>query len=592
MRALTGQGIVQTTGMPSRYARLATDPTVRRAWAVGAVFFLCAVIFIAKLYYLQIVRHEYFTSLAAKAQDAYRELEPERGSIIVRERDRDYPVVTNRALYLVVANPSKVTDPTRVVDTLTSVLGLGEDEWRPIAAKLARRADPYEPLRRKVTKQQVEKIRAAAMPGITDTRESYRYYPEPGFSGQLLGFIGFADVARVGRYGLEGYFERELAGTVGSERGVGDAYGRPLAIGEQRVQAARDGDDLVLTIDRAVQKAACDRLRQGIETFVARGGTVIVLQPSSGAVLAMCSLPNFDPERYSAVDDAAVYNNPAIFEAYEPGSVFKPITMAAAIDLGKMRPPDTYEDTGEIKLVGGKRIRNADGQAHGVQTMLQVLEKSLNTGAVHVVRKVGKESFRRYVQDFGFGQPSGITLDGEVAADISSLARRGEIYAMTASFGQGITVTPLQLAAAFGALANDGRLMRPFIVAERRLPDGTAVATQPQAIRQAVTSRTASTITGMLVQALEGVYDHKAKLPGYYVAGKTGTAQIADPAGGYGQDVHHTFIGYFPAYQPAFVILVKLDRPTKVKHAADSTTVIFRQLAEFLVDYYQLPPQR
>lgn len=578
--------------MLPRHARLVTDPTIRRAWMLGAVFFLCALVIIVRLFYLQVVRHDYFMSLAAKAQDAYRELEPDRGSIFVRERGREYPIVTNRTYYLVVANPSKVTNPGRVVDTLSTVLDLTPEEWPSIAAKLSRRSDPYEPLWRKVTKEQVEKIRAAALPGITDVRESYRYYPEPGFSGQLLGFIGYSDDRRVGRYGLEGYFERELAGAAGSERGVADAYGRPLAIGKRSVQEARDGDDLVLTVDRAVQIAACDRLRQGVETFSAQGGTVIVLQPSTGAVLAMCSVPNFDPVLYSEAKDPSVYNNPAIFEAYEPGSVFKPITMAAAIDRGAVKPQDVYEDSGEIKLADGKRIRNSDLQAHGLQTMVQVLEKSLNTGAVYVVTKVGKEAFRRYVQDFGFGKPTGITLDAEVAGNISSLDRRGEIYAMTASFGQGITVTPLQLALAYEVLANNGTLMRPYIVAERRHADGTVVKTAPQAIRQVITSRTASTVTGMLVQALEGAYDHKAKLNGYYVAGKTGTAQIADPAGGYGEEVNHTFIGYFPAYKPAFVILVKLDRPTKVKHAADSTTVIFRQLGEFLVDYFQLPPQR
>lgn len=569
-----------------------TDVAAWRLRLVGAVFFLWALVIGVRLFDLQVLRFNYFSSLAAKAQATVRPLLPERGVIYVREGGQRHPVVSNRDYYLVYADPRKVVDPGRTVDTLARILALGQDEWPLIAAKLARRNDPYEPLRHKVTLEQVQQIRAAALPGISDAPQPYRNYPERAFSGQVLGFVGFADDGQIGRYGLEGYFERELAGVAGSLRAVADAFGRPLAIGERVQTAPRHGEGLVLTIDRAVQLQACEIMAQGVATYEAVGGTVIVADPVSGAVLAMCSVPNFDPEHYREVEEAAHFNNPAIFLSYEPGSVFKPITMAAALDRGLVRPEDTYEDTGEIKLASGGRIRNSDLKAHGTQTMVQVLEKSLNTGAVHVERKLGKERFRQYVRDFGFGVKTGITLDTEVAGDVSTLDRRGEIYAMTASFGQGITVTPLQLIAAFGALANGGTLMQPYVVAERVQPDGTVVPTAPKSVRQVITPRTSSIISGMLVQAVEGVYDHKAKLPGFYLAGKTGTAQIASPDGGYGSEVHHTFVGYFPASQPRFVILALLERPTKVKHAADSTTVIVRQVAEFLVRYYQIPPQR
>lgn len=575
--------------MPTLPAR---DAAASRLLVIGAVFFVWSAVIAVRLFDLQVLRADYYSGVAAKAQATYRELTPERGLVYMRETGNLYPIVSNRDYYLVYADPRQVTDPGQVVDTLTSVLGLSQDEWPAVAAKLARRNDPYEPLRHKVTLDQVKKIRAAGLPGIRDVPVAYRYYPEPAFGGQLLGFVGFAEERQVGRYGLEGYFERELAGTIGSLRSVGDAFGRPLAIGERQLSAAENGESLVLTIDRTTQLQACEVLRTGITSFAAEGGTIIVQRPATGELLAMCSLPNFDPESFQDVADPSVYNNPAIFTAYEPGSVFKAITMAAALDRGLVQPQDTYDDTGEIGLASGGKIRNADLKAHGVQTMVQVLEKSLNTGAVYVARKLGRDQFRAYVKDFGFGARTGITLETEVAGDISPLDRRGEIYTMTASFGQGITVTPLQLVAAFGALANGGTLMQPYLVSEHIRPDGTVVAVQPQPIRQVVAPRTASTISGMLVQAVEGVYDHKAKLAGYYVAGKTGTAQIASPDGGYGLDVHHTFVSYFPASHPEFVVLVKLDRPTKVKHAADSTTVLFHQLAEFLVDYYQIPPQR
>ena len=584
--------VLPLSALRRRGAPTHRDPLRRRLFVLQAGFFMCAGAIILRLFDLQVLRAEYFSSLAAKAQDRIAQLQPQRGSIYVRERGALFPVVTNRDYYLVAADVRQVADPAKVVDTLAAALELSADEWRPIAEKLARRADPYEPLRHKVTKAQSEKIAAAALPGLQLIPESFRYYPEPAFGGQLLGFLGFDHDRRLGRYGLEGYFERELAGNPGSLRTVADARGRRLSIGEREFEPPRDGENLVLTIDRTVQWTACDLLGKGIATYEAVGGTIVVLQPSTGAVLAMCSLPNFEPEHYEQVDDPSRYNNPAIFTPFEPGSVFKPITMAAAIDRGLITPRDTYEDTGEVKLVSGQRIRNADLQAHGVQTMVQVLEKSLNTGAVHVVSKLGKEQFRRYVQDFGFGQKTAITLDTEVAGDVSSLERRGEIFALTASFGQGITTTSLQLTLAFAALGNGGKLMRPYLVAVRISADGSVIATtQSQVVRQVVTPRTASTITGMLVQVVEGGWGNKAKVPGYYVAGKTGTAQIAE-GGQYGSDVNHTFIGYLPSGNPKFVALVKLDRPTKVKHAADSTTVIFRQLAEFLVGYYQIPPER
>lgn len=580
-----------------RWSRAAAAPrpdaTGRRIVILGAAFFFGAAVLVIRLVDLQVVRAGYFSSLAAKAQDTSRQLAPERGSIFVRDGAKLFPVVTNRDYYLISADPRRVTNPGQVVDTLARVFHLTPEEWRPLAEKLARRRDPYEPLRHKATRTETDAVSAARLEGIFVTPEGYRWYPEPGIGGQLLGFVGFAGDQRVGRYGLEGYFQPLLAGQSGSLRGVADAHGRALTIGTREIDPAKNGDSLVLTIDRTVQLAACEQLDQGIAAFAATGGTVLVISPQTGALFAMCSRPNFNPEDYASVSDFSVYSNPAIFTPYEPGSVFKPITMAAAVDRGALSPDDTYEDSGEVKLATGQRIRNSDLKAHGVQTMVQVLEKSLNTGAVFAESKVGKAAFRQYVRDFGFGALTGVTLDTEVPADVSALDRRGEIYAMTASFGQGITATPLQLALAFGALANGGKLMRPNIVAERLSGDGGPTAvTKPQVVRQVVTARTASTISGMLVQAVEGVYDHKAKVPRFYVAGKTGTAQIAAPGGGYGADVNHTFIGYFPAKRPAFVVLVKLDRPTEVKHAADSTTVVFRRLAEFLIDYYQIPPER
>ncbi|MBI5221449.1 MAG: penicillin-binding protein 2 [Candidatus Magasanikbacteria bacterium] len=294
------------------------------------------------------------------------------------------------------------------------------------------------------------------------------------------------------------------------------------------------------------------------------------------------------PDSYNEVEDINYFNNPAIFYPYEPGSVFKPITMAAALDKEKVTPSATYEDTGEVKI-GPYKIRNFDKKAHGIKTMTEVLELSLNTGAMFAAEQVGKEDFVKYVKNFGFGQLTGITLDTEVSGNISSLDKKGDIYYLNASFGQGITATPLQLATAFSALANGGKLIKPYIVSEIVKPDGTLVKTWPEVIRQVISPKTSNLISGMLVSVVEKGYDKKAKVPGYYLAGKTGTAQIA-AKGGYSGEVIHTFAGYGPVSNPRFVILLRLDKPQGVAFAADTLSPLFRQLANFLINYYQIPP--
>jgi cell division protein FtsI (penicillin-binding protein 3)/stage V sporulation protein D (sporulation-specific penicillin-binding protein) len=263
--------------------------------------------------------------------------------------------------------------------------------------------------------------------------------------------------------------------------------------------------------------------------------------------------------------------------------------MAAALDLGKVTPETTYEDTGEVKI-DRYTIRNFDDKAHGVNTMTQVLENSLNTGAMFAVEKVGKENFTKYVKAFGFGRLAGITLDKESAGDISSLNKKGDIYYLTASFGQGIMTTPMQLVSAYAAIANNGKLVKPYIVSEVIKPTGEIVKTQTQETKQVLTPKTAALLTGMMVSVIEKGYDKKARVNGYYLAGKTGTAQIASSGGGYGAQTIHTFMGFGPVSNPKFVVLIKVDKPQGPRFASDSLGPSFRQLCQFLVNYYQIPP--
>jgi len=526
--------------------------------------------------------------MSSEKHEVYKDLFPERGSIYTREKGELYPIVTNRDYYLVYAEPTKIESPKKIVDSITSILGLEEEEWKDLLGRLAKDDDPYEPIKHKVTKSQVDQIEALELEGIGFLPETHRFYPEEGIGGHIFGFVSMQDEEKVGQYGLEGYFDKELEGKSGLIKSIKDALGSLVTVGQRSVQRAEDGVDLVLTIDRHVQFTACQKLKEFYDYFEAESGSVVIMEPT-GAIIAMCSFPDFDPENYNEVEDINYLNNPAIFYPFEPGSVFKAITMAAGLDTGKVEPETTYVDEGEVK-VGPFTIRNADLKAHGEQTMTYVLEQSLNTGALFVEQEIGKKTFKKYVEKFGFGKNTGITLDTEMAGDLSQLDKRGDIYGITASYGQGITVTPIQLVAAFAAIANRGALPQPYIVSEIIKPDGEKEATEPKTIRQVIDPKTASLLTGMLISVIENGYGIKGKVEGYYLGGKTGTAQVAGPRGGYGTKTVHSFVGFGPVSNPKFVMMVKLDSPKGIRFSSDSVTPLFGQLAEFLLNYYQVAP--
>src|SRR3989338_1875041 len=377
-----------------------------RITILTVVIFLFGLIIIGRLFTLQILQNSFYSLLATEKHEIYRDLFPQRGSIYVHEGGDLYPLVTNKDYYLVYAEPIKIKSPNTVIDKITPILGLEEEEWKALLPKLAQNDDPYEPIKHKVSPEQVEQIESLGLDGIGFLPETYRYYPEKSIGGHIFGFVGFQSDERVGQYGLEGYFNQELSGKSGLLKSVKDALGSLVTIGPRSIQSAEDGVDLVLTIDRQVQFFACQKLKEFFDYFQSEKGSVIIMEPKTGAIIAMCSLPDFNPEYYNEVEDINYLNNPAIFYDYEPGSVFKPITMAAALELGEIEPDTTYEDTGEVK-VGPFTIRNFDNQAHGIKTMTEVLELSLNTGAMFAAEKIGKDNFREFVEAFGFGQPTG-----------------------------------------------------------------------------------------------------------------------------------------------------------------------------------------
>jgi len=558
-------------------------------------FLLFAALIAVRLAVLQIADHATYAALAEGQHGLFRQLYPERGRVLLRDmKDGSVvPLALNQTLSFVYAEPRRVQEPEAAAAALAELLGYDETRHADLLRRLSLPDDPYEPIERHVSSETAERIAALNFAGIRLTDERARLYPDPSLGGHLSGFLGYAaDGSLAGKYGVEGYFEKTLAGTPGSLTSQRDVSGRLIAVGERSVNPAVDGADVLLTVDRTIQFFACDALRRAVERHRADGGSVIILEPDTGRVLAMCGAPDFDPNAYRQVSDIAVFNNPVIFNAYEPGSIFKPVTMAAGIDAGAITPNTTYEDFGEVR-VDDWTIRNSSPGARGRQTMIQALEESLNTGMVFAMRAMGKDTFADYVKRFGFGEKTGIELETESAGDIRPLDRRGEIFAATTSYGQGMTATPLQMAAAYVALANGGVLKRPYIVEEIRRSDGTVEKTRPMDVRRVIETKTANLVGAMLVSVIEHGHGGQAGVPGYYIAGKTGTAQVPQASGGY--DPNKTigsFAGFGPVEQPRFVMVTRIDHPKDVKWAESTAAPLFGEIAAFLVQYLEIPPTR
>ncbi len=557
------------------------------------VIFLFVGIIVYRLFVLMVMEHPFYEALASGQHDIYEKLIPERGEILVPDRyseDQMYSVATNKTYQLVYAVPKKITDSEDAAKKLAPILDVEEEEILP---RLQKEDDLYEPLKRQVPDDDIEKIKSLEIEGIEFSDESYRYYPEGKYFGQVLGFVGYQGDERAGQYGIEGYFNEVLSGEQGFFQAQMDAGGNWITVGDTQFKEAVDGADIVLTIDRTIQFTVCEKLAKAVERHGADSGSVVILDPKTGAVMTMCNYPDYDPNNYNEVESADVYINRAIYNQYEPGSVFKPITMAAALNEGEVGPNTKYVDEGSIEI-GKYTIRNADSKVYGEQTMTQVLEESINTGAIFAAEKIGNERFYEYIKRFGFGKSTGIQLQTEVSGDLSSVAELKDIYTATASYGHGITVTPLQLVAAYAAIANGGKLLKPYIVDEVRYSDGYVNKTTPEEITQVLTSKTAATLGAMLVRVVENGHGKLAGVNGYYIAGKTGTAQLplTDRVGYDPNRTIGSFAGFGPVDDPAFAMIVRIDVPRDVIWAESSAAPLFGDIAEFLLNYFEVPPNR
>ena len=541
-----------------------------------------------RLYNLQVTAHAYYEELASNQHKIYEDLVPKRGEIFAKDGSGYYPVAVNRELSLVYAVPKEIEDPRAEAHELASILQLDE---RDLESKLDQPNGWYAVIQHKVEDDKAAEITSKKLKGIYMTPESERFYPADNFASQVVGFVGSDGEKTVGRYGLEAYWNKELEGTPGKLEQEQDTGGRWISISEKNIVPAQNGADLYLTIDHTIQYRAEMAIKKAVEKYQADRGSMVIMDPATGRVLAMASAPDFNLNDYSKIDDISVFANPAVSDNYECGSIFKSITLASGVDAKVVTPDSTYTDTGAVNEAG-YTIQNSDKKANGVQTMTQVLEKSLNTGAIFVEKLLGNMRFLEYVKNFGFGDKTGIDTIGEANGNISGLKQLININAFTAAFGQGLSVTPIQFTSAIAAIANGGKLMKPYLVDKISYPDGHEDDTQPQVVRQVISKEASLDTTRMLISVVQNGHGKKAAVPGYLVAGKTGTAQVPKPGGGGYEDNQHigSFAGYAPAYDPKFVMLVKLDNPKNVDWAESSAAPTFGEMAKFLLDYYNVEP--
>ncbi len=521
----------------------------------------------------------YFEDLSVTISQREREFSPARGRIYDRDGEL---LATNDVQYELGISPNYVVNAEDVSETLSDLLDKSVGEIRASTQLTA----PYVLIERPVSAEvgaQIKALTDTNLSGVSLTPIAHRVYPGAMLGAQVLGFVGYAGDRQVGYYGVEGFYNDVLSGR--SVQGVE----RIVPFEAQPEPVPAQGADLYLTIDRDVQFLIEGVLASAIQLYGADGGTVIVMNPRSGEILGMASYPTFDPNRYAEnLPETPI--NPAVSAQFEPGSTFKILTMAAALDSGLVTPDTPFFDSGLIE-VGGVPIRNWDGGAWGPVDMLGCMQHSLNVCLASLSVQLGPTTYYNYMSAFGVGSPTGVDLAAEAAGRLKVPGDSDwfESDLGANAFGQGVALTPLQLIASVAAVANGGTMMQPHILREVRNGDYVHV-TRPQVLGRPIRPETAAVLSQMLAQSIRNGEGDQALVPGYSIAGKTGTAQIPIPGGYDPTRTIASFVGWGPVDDPQFVVLVKLDRPSTSIWGSETAAPMFASLVKRLVILMEIPP--
>jgi cell division protein FtsI (penicillin-binding protein 3) len=556
------------------------SPYRSRALVLTTVLVLLLGAIVARLGYLQLISHEELSRLAERQYSKTIPLRPERGPILDRH---GYALAVSAAVESIYALPGRIADTAAVASALAPHLG---ERPQDIEQRLA--ADrPFVWVKPKIPPPTAEAIRALRLPGIGTVPESLRFYPSRELAAHVLGFVGRDD------HGLEGIelaHDKTLAGEPGVALVERDALGREVTGQPTILKAPTPGTGVVVTLDATIQYLAERELEAAWRSTGAKAGMVLVMDPRTGEILAMALRPTFNPNAYQLATPEQ-WRNRAITDPFEPGSTFKAVLAAAALDEGVVRPEDRFYGEQGVITIASRTIR--DWKKYGWLTFREVLQFSSNVGAIKVGLQVGRERYYRHITAFGFGSLTGIGLPGESRGQLRPPARWSGLSLASMSIGQEISVTGVQLLAAFGAIANGGRLMRPHVVRGYLDVHGREVRhVEPEAVRQVISPETAQTLTELLTAVVAEGTGRKAVVEGYPVAGKTGTAQKPDP-------VTHvysrkpgvlSFIGFVPANAPRLVILALLDEPKTVVWGSEAAAPIFAAVAAPILRHLDIAP--
>ncbi len=545
-------------------------------------FLGCFFLLIARLFYWQIVEADSLTQQAQSQYGSLITIVPKRGDI---QTSDGFPLVTNRLSYLVFANPKEVKNADTVGGKLSSLLDIS------VASLSGRLTSPgyWVSLKSGIDAKTKDAIDSLHIPGVGFEESYARLYPEASLAASLVGFVGKDTVGNdKGYFGLEGYYDRQLKGRYGQAIEVHDALGRPILSQVSGNGQAIDGRTLVLTIDRSLQFLVEQKLQDGIKEFGAQSGMIGIMDPKTGGILAMANYPSFDENSYWEYD-TNLYRNPFITDLYEPGSTIKPLVMAGAFQNNLLKPDSTCPTCSGPVQVGDYAIHTWNDEYFPNISMKDVIRHSDNTGMVYVSQKMGLDRMLTNFEKFGLTDTTGIDLQGEADSTILDRKTWYPIDVATSAFGQGISVTPLELLDAFSALANDGVRMQPHIVDKIITSDGQTIPIQPKKLSQPISATVAKVMTEILVYTVDKGEASFARLKGYRIAGKTGTASI--PVAGHYDPTQTiaSFIGYAPADNPKFVMVVIFNRPSASIYGAETAAPTFFDISRHILNYYNIP---
>ena len=563
-------------------------PRIRFVLVLICIF---ALIIVSKLYWVQIIKGEEYVSKGDTqyTRPSIRNLN--RGSIFFQTKSGiKINVATIKDGYTLAINPKNLKDPESVYKILSQYLDIDNKTFMEKASK---KNDQYEEIQRKIDHATGLSIKSMRIPGVDIIEDNWRIYPGGEMASHTIGITGYNNENKIkGQYGLEKYYENILTreNTSSNINFFAELF---TNIKSTVFEDKKEEGNIISSIDPTVQNELEKVLAKVQSTWKSDKLGAIIMDPKTGEIHAMALRPSFNPNNLKDIADPAIFSNTLVEGVYEMGSIIKPLTMAVGIDSGVINKDSTYEDTGFMNL-DGKKISNFDGRARGRISVQEILNQSLNVGAATIALKVGNENFTKYFLSFGLGDITGIDQPNEQKGMVKNLESPRDIEHATASYGQGIAMSPIATIRALSILANEGKIVRPHIVKKIEYSDGLKKIIPKEEI-QVIKKETAEDVTRMLVNVVDhALRGGKVKMQNYSIAAKTGTAQFADNVnGGYYSDRYlHSFFGYFPAYNPEYIVFLYQIYPKNVEYASETLTDPFIEIVNFLINYYEIPPDR